>query len=54
MARVRTPEGQPATMADLEALPEGVKGEIIDGVLYASPRPRAPHADLEIELDARG
>ncbi len=29
----------PATLADLEALPEHVKGEIIDGVLYTQPRP---------------
>jgi Uma2 family endonuclease len=34
----------PATYADLEALPPGVKGEIIDGELYVQPRPRAPHA----------
>jgi Uma2 family endonuclease len=47
MARVRTPDGRPATMADLEALPDHVKGEIIDGVLYISPRPRAPHAGVE-------
>src|ERR1043166_1839750 len=32
-----------ATLADLDALPEGVKGEIIDGVLYAQPRPRILH-----------
>ncbi|HEY3359056.1 MAG TPA: Uma2 family endonuclease [Polyangia bacterium] len=50
MARVRTPEGRPATMADLEALPEHIKGEIIDGVLYTAPRPRARHADAEIVL----
>ena len=33
-----------ATYADLEALPENVVGEIIDGELYASPRPAMPHA----------
>ena len=38
---------RPATMADLEALPETMRGEIIDGELYASPRPRAVHANLE-------
>ena len=32
-----------ATMADLEALPESVKGELIDGVLYAMTRPRMQH-----------
>jgi Uma2 family endonuclease len=47
MARVRIPDGRPATMADLEALPGHVKGEIIDGVLYTSPRPRFLHADVE-------
>lgn len=38
---------KPATRADLEALPENVVGEIIEGVLYTSPRPRAYHANLE-------
>lgn len=33
-----------ATYADLEALPPGMKGEIIDGELYVQPRPRAVHA----------
>jgi Uma2 family endonuclease len=50
MVRVYTPDGRPATMADLEALPEHIKGEIIDGVLYTSPRPRARHADIELLL----
>jgi hypothetical protein len=31
------------TIADLEALPRGVKGEIIEGVLYTMTRPRGPH-----------
>src|SRR5688572_21947881 len=38
-------ERQPATLADLEALPEGIKGELIDGVLYTQARPRASHQD---------
>jgi Uma2 family endonuclease len=37
-------ERKPATYADLEALPDNVVGELIDGVLYASPRPAGPHA----------
>lgn len=37
---------RPATYADLEALPETVVGEIIDGTLYTHPRPRAGHADM--------
>lgn len=39
--------GRPATRADLEALPRTMRGEIIDGELFAFPRPRAPHASLE-------
>lgn len=35
---------KPATYADLEALPENMVGEIIDGELIASPRPASPHA----------
>lgn len=34
---------RPATMADLEALPSSVKGEIIEGTLYTQPRPRSRH-----------
>jgi Uma2 family endonuclease len=41
----------PATMADLEALPEHIKGEIIDGVLYTQPRPRARHQRVIAVLD---
>lgn len=32
-----------ATLADLEALPAHMKGELIDGVLYAMTRPRMRH-----------
>lgn len=34
----------PATYADLEALPGDVVGELVAGVLYASPRPAPRHA----------
>lgn len=34
------------TLADLEALPPGIKGEIIEGVLYTMTRPRAAHQDV--------
>jgi Uma2 family endonuclease len=34
---------KPATYADLAALPESVKGEILDGTLYTQPRPRSHH-----------
>lgn len=41
----KTPTNRPeATYADLEALPEHLVGEIIDGELVASPRPRSRHA----------
>lgn len=38
---------RPAVLADLDALPPTWRGEIIDGELFASPRPRAAHADVE-------
>ena len=40
----REMERKPATYADLEALPDNVVGEIVGGVLHASPRPAGPHA----------
>jgi Uma2 family endonuclease len=36
----------PATRADLDALPEHIKGELIDGVLYAMTRPRGQHQNV--------
>jgi Uma2 family endonuclease len=36
-----------ARREDLESLPEGVRGEIIDGTLYTQPRPRLAHAFVE-------
>ncbi len=41
------PERRPATYADIEALPEHLTGEIIDGELIVSPRPRPRHAVAE-------
>lgn len=38
------PASKRATHADLAALPDHVVGEIIDGVLYASPRPASRHS----------
>lgn len=35
---------RPATYRDLEALEPNLVGEIVRGVLYASPRPASPHA----------
>jgi Uma2 family endonuclease len=44
------------TLADLDALPSNIKGEIIEGVLYTMTRPRGPHqtAILAIGSDLRG
>jgi Uma2 family endonuclease len=39
--------GRSATRADLEGLPPGTKGEIIESELYVQPRPRARHARVE-------
>jgi Uma2 family endonuclease len=41
-----------ATLADLEALPPTVKGEIIDGVLYTQPRPRGRHQRIVSRVDS--
>jgi Uma2 family endonuclease len=38
---------RPATLADLEALPSSQRGEIIEGTLYALPRPRFAHTRVE-------
>lgn len=39
-----------ATRADLDTLPETISAEIIEGVLYSSPRPRFRHAAIETLL----
>jgi len=36
--------GRAATYEDLQALPDHLVGEILDGELYATPRPALPHA----------
>jgi Uma2 family endonuclease len=38
------------TRADLEALPPGVKGEIIEGVLYTMTRPRGLHQKVNLRI----
>ncbi|WP_338034297.1 Uma2 family endonuclease [Hyalangium minutum] len=40
----------PPTLADLEALPENLVGEIIEGTLYTHARPRAGHGIVEGRL----
>lgn len=46
------PAKKPATYADVEALPEHLIGEIIDGELIVSPRPRPSHARVEAGISA--
>jgi Uma2 family endonuclease len=41
---------RPATRADLDDLPPTWRGEILDGELYAFPRPAAAHADIETSV----
>jgi Uma2 family endonuclease len=41
---------RPATRADLETIPEHLVAEIIEGVLYTFPRPRARHANVGLML----
>jgi Uma2 family endonuclease len=43
-------ERKPATYADLVALPDNVVGELIGGVLHASPRPAGAHAVAAFNL----
>ncbi|HET7436462.1 MAG TPA: Uma2 family endonuclease [Thermoanaerobaculia bacterium] len=42
-----------ATYADLLKVPDTMVAEIIEGELYASPRPGLPHADATTELTSR-
>ncbi|WNG20068.1 Uma2 family endonuclease [Cystobacter fuscus] len=44
------PLRKPATYQDLVALPEHLVGELIDGDLYASPRPASRHAKVSSVL----
>ena len=39
-----------ATYADIEALPDNVIGEIVDGDLHVSPRPSGPHSKVSSVL----
>jgi len=49
---VSKPPKKPATYEDLVALPETMVGEIIDGELFASPRPSIGHAHAGSALGA--
>lgn len=50
VAEPRSKARREATYADLEALPQHVTGEIIEGVLYATPRPAMRHAKAESSI----
>jgi Uma2 family endonuclease len=41
---------RPTLYQQLEALPEGLTGEVLNGQLHTQPRPTGPHARAEIEL----
>ncbi|WP_223640310.1 Uma2 family endonuclease [Corallococcus sp. EGB] len=41
---------KPATYADLEALPRNQVGELVNGELYASPRPASRHSLAAVQL----
>jgi Uma2 family endonuclease len=42
----------PATYDDIIGLPEGIVGQIIDGVLYTSPRPAGKHAFAATKINS--
>lgn len=44
-------KARPATYRDIEALPPGLVGEIVFGVLHTHPRPSGPHARAESALN---
>lgn len=50
------PARKAPTLADLESLPPGIKGEIIENVLYTMTRPRGRHqrTGLAVGSDLRG
>ncbi|MFY2563395.1 Uma2 family endonuclease [Corallococcus terminator] len=48
----RNKDKKPATYEDIEALPVGWVGEIVEGLLYASPRPAMGHLHVASRLGA--
>ncbi len=45
------PTSQPTLYESLEALPEGVTGEILNGQLYTQSRPSGPHGHVAFRID---
>jgi Uma2 family endonuclease len=52
LARMASPVRKPATYEDLLKLPDDKIGEIVDGDLYASPRPAVPHVVAHSALNS--
>jgi hypothetical protein len=53
MSHQGAPAAKPATCADIEALSDRFVGEILNGELYASPRPRLRHVQSTGWLNRR-
>ena len=51
--RVADPANKLPTLADLDSLPAGTKGEIIEGVLYTMTRPRARHQRMNVRIGGK-
>jgi Uma2 family endonuclease len=47
------PARKPPTLADLDALPANIKGEIIEGVLYTMTRPRGRHQRTNLAIGSK-
>ena len=50
MSQARAPRARDAELSELDALPDNVVGEIIDGELLMSPRPAPKHAEACVGL----
>ena len=44
------PAERRATYADLDALPDGTKAQLVDGSIFVPPRPSVPHQEAESAL----
>jgi Uma2 family endonuclease len=52
MSTTTKPSMKPPTLADLDALPPGIVGEIIEGVLYTMTKPRMRHQRTGLGIGA--
>jgi Uma2 family endonuclease len=53
MSTTTKPSMKPPTLADLDALPPGIVGEIIEGVLYTMTKPRMRHQRTTRKIGGR-